>query len=388
MNEKMYDNFLQPLKNRPGMQPDQEFKENLHKKLSSMAHEQKRAKKGIGKHLIPNLLTAAILFIGIFAGYEVIFKEKHEIESKHSNHSDIQDVNQVELSEQKAKETVGIAFVHASVLYNGGGPEMGEVFSYNGKSYRYMVEDFITKEKVLAYLEEVYTKEVANRIYGAMDFIEYNGKLAQPNRQMSGNLLWQDAEIASRKQLNDLSWSIEFKVPIDQGVSDPFRIYHISLKYEDGWKLDGSLPFTTKNSRDIEAGQTHTFQLTDEQMIVYKAFSKDLNETHLKGLDPISIALLYVQAEWEGRYDIAYALYTDREGYVNWTKEYDENIPSSDRISRKQIPIAYAGFAEGKFIQTGDFTGYIEFTNSGSKHGFQMIQDEDGIWNVAFMPLQ
>ena len=123
-------------------------------------------------------------------------------------------------------------------------------------------------------------------------------------------------------------------------------------------------------------------------MIVYKAFSKDLNETHLKGLDPISIALLYVQAEWEGRYDIAYALYTDREGYVNWTKEYDENIPSSDRMSRKQIPIAYAGLTDGKFFQTGDFTGYIEFTNSDSKHGFQMIQDEDGIWNVAFMPLQ
>jgi hypothetical protein len=73
---------------------------------------------------------------------------------------------------------------------------------------------------------------------------------------------------------------------------------------------------------------------------------------------------------------------------VNWTKEYDENIPSSDRMLRKQIPITYAGLAEGKFIPTGDFTGYIEFTNSSSKHGFQMIQDEDGIWNVAFMPLQ
>ncbi|MGG3563243.1 DL-endopeptidase inhibitor IseA family protein [Neobacillus rhizosphaerae] len=388
MNEKMYDKFLQPLKNRTDLQPDLKFKENLHKKLTSMAHEQKSAKRGIGKHLLPNLLTAALLLIGIVAGYEVIFTEKHEIESKHSTLPEGNETKQAELTEQIAKETVGVAFAHVSVIYNGGGPEMGEVFSYNGKSYRYMGEDFITKEKVLAYLEEVYTKEVANRIYGAMDFIEYNGKLAQPNRQMSGNLLWQDAEIGSRKKLNDLSWSIEFKVPVDQGVSDPFKIYHISLKYEDGWKLDGSLPFTTKNSRDIEADQNQTFQLNDEQMIVYKAFSKDLNETHLKGLNPISVAMLYVQAEWEGRYDIGYALYTDREGYVNWTKEYDKNIPSSDRMSRKQIPIAYAGLAEGKFIQTGDFTGYIEFTNSGSKHGFQMIQDEDGIWNVAFMPMQ
>lgn len=390
MNEKMYDSFLQPLKNRPDLEPDQAFKENLHKKLTTIAQEQKPAKKGIRKHLLPNLLTAAVLVIGMIAGYDVIFQEKHEIESKHATPPENADIKQLELTDQKVKETVGLAFDHALIIYNGGGPEMGEVFSYKGESYRYFGEDFKTKEKIFAYLQEVYTKEAANRIFGAMDIIEYQGKLAQPNRVANANLLWQQADIASRKQINDENWNIEFKVPVDLAVTNPFRIYHISLKYENGWKLDGSLPFNT-NIEGVKVEEPVVdpgFQLNDEQMKVYKSFSRDLNETHLKNLDPVSIAMLYVQAELEGRYDIAYALYTDRAGYVQWTKEYDEKIPVSDRPVRKIIPKSYAGLAEGKFIKTGEFTGYVQFTNSNGEHGFQMVMDEDGIWNVAFMPLQ
>ncbi|MDQ1146003.1 ribosomal protein S17E [Bacillus sp. SORGH_AS 510] len=390
MNEKMYDSFLQPLKNRPDLEPDQVFKENLHKKLTAMAQEQKTAKRGIRKHLLPNLLTAAVLIIGMIAGYDVIFKEKHEIESKHATPAENTVIKQMKLTDQKAKETVGLAFEHALIIYNGGGPEMGEVFSYKGESYRYLGEDFNTKKKILAYLQDVYTKEAANRIFGALDIIEYQGKLAQPNRVANANLLWQQAEIASRKQINDVNWNIEFKVPVDLADTDPFRIYHIGLKYENGWKLDGSLPFSA-NIEGVKVEEPVVdsgFQLNDEQMKVYKSFSRDLNENHLKDLDPVSIAMLYVQAEFEGRYDIAYALYTDRAGYVQWTKEYDEKIPVSNRPVRKIIPKSYAGLAEGKFIKTGEFTGYVQFTNSVGEHGFQMVMDEDGIWNVAFMPLQ
>ena len=59
--------------------------------------------------------------------------------------------------------------------------------------------------------------------------------------------------------------------------------------------------------------------------------------SHLKGLEPITIAKLYVQAGIDKKYDVKYALYTDREELVLWTKEEDEEIPDNHRTTNEQI---------------------------------------------------
>jgi hypothetical protein len=129
--------------------------------------------------------------------------------------------------------------------------------------------------------------------------------------------------------------------------------------------------------------------LSAKEQEVYTNFLKDLNEQHLKGLEPISIAKLYVQSQLDNKYDVAYALYTDREGFVQWTEEEDEKIPHSDRGTKEQVLNTFKGIEAGKFVQTSDFEGYIEYKpNLESKSGFQMIKDDDGIWNVSFQPIQ
>ncbi|MGO4544431.1 RNA polymerase subunit sigma [Paenibacillus sp. 2TAB23] len=153
--------------------------------------------------------------------------------------------------------------------------------------------------------------------------------------------------------------------------------------------------FNRENTNELTPSPTSTslldFKLSDKEQEAYTNFQKDLNEQQLKELEPISIAKLYVEARLDNKNDVAYALYTDREGYVQWTKEEDEKILISDRGEREQILKTFNNIENGKFIQTSDFTGYIEYQSSEdakNKSGFQMIKDDDGIWNVSFQPIQ
>lgn len=133
------------------------------------------------------------------------------------------------------------------------------------------------------------------------------------------------------------------------------------------------------------------FKLSAKEQDVYNKFQKDMNEQHLNGQEPISIAKLYVQARLDNKNDVVYALYTDKKGHVQWTKEEDGKLPNSDRGTTEQILKTFNNIEEGKFVQTSDFEGYIEYQSrkdAESKSGFQMIKDEDGIWNVAFQPIQ
>ncbi|TDF92817.1 RNA polymerase subunit sigma [Paenibacillus piri] len=135
----------------------------------------------------------------------------------------------------------------------------------------------------------------------------------------------------------------------------------------------------------------HEFKLSAKEQEVYNNFQKDLKKHHLSGLEPISIAKLYVQASLDSKNDVVYALFTDKKGHVQWTKEEDEKVPNSDRGTSEQILKTFNNIEKGKFIQTSDFEGYIEYqTSEDEKHksGFKMIRDDDGIWKVSFLPIQ
>jgi hypothetical protein len=140
-----------------------------------------------------------------------------------------------------------------------------------------------------------------------------------------------------------------------------------------------------------EEPEEELFELTSLEKQAYSNFQKDLNLEHLEGLEPISIAKLYVYAGFNQHTEVEYALYTDRKERIQWSKEEDEKIPVSHRATEKQILSQFKNIEKGVFIKTSDYEGYIEFKaseESVGKSGFQMIQNEDGIWQVAFMPIQ
>ena len=146
----------------------------------------------------------------------------------------------------------------------------------------------------------------------------------------------------------------------------------------------------TVEDKVIVEGKTESnlFELTAKEEEVYSNFQPDLNSKHLGGLEPISIAKLYVKAGFDKKYNVQYALYTNREGNIQWSKEEDERIPESHRGTDEQFIEQFGNINKGTFVQTSDYEGYIEYDLGEGTNGFQMIKNEDGVWQVSFMPIQ
>lgn len=145
------------------------------------------------------------------------------------------------------------------------------------------------------------------------------------------------------------------------------------------------------NHDDDSTSEDILFELTSEEQLAYKRFAEDFDTAHLKNLEPLSIAKLYVQASYEQNFEMQYELMTDRAESIMWDKEYDANIPLEDRASPKEVVSLFTNLEEGEFINTEEHAGFIKFNRTNDAEGvagFQMIQNEDGVWQVAFMPLQ
>gem|GEM_PF-2681848 len=131
--------------------------------------------------------------------------------------------------------------------------------------------------------------------------------------------------------------------------------------------------------------------LTDEESEAYASFSENLDQETLRSLSPMSIAKIYVQAIFDEKDDVLYELYTDRPDYIMWKKEEDEQFSKQDRGNRRLTEETYNHLAEGEFVETGENEGYIKYYRSedpDSLMGFKLIRNENGIWQVAFMPIQ
>ncbi|WP_019412578.1 hypothetical protein [Paenisporosarcina sp. TG20] len=170
--------------------------------------------------------------------------------------------------------------------------------------------------------------------------------------------------------------------------ADPSQVPNSNIEPSPIPDLNGK---ATKPSLPEEEIKDTLFDLTSIEEQAYDNFKKDLDLAHLADLEPISVAKLHIYSSYNQDTEVLYALYTDREERILWTKEEDEIIPESDRGSKEQILALFEGFENGTFIKTSEYEGYIEFKTSEdaeTKSGFQMIQNVDGIWQVAFMPIQ
>lgn len=124
---------------------------------------------------------------------------------------------------------------------------------------------------------------------------------------------------------------------------------------------------------------------------VYSSLKFEPEGEHVQGLSPMSVAKLYIHALYERDYDIAYALYTDRNDHIQWSKSDDAQIPEADRPTLAQVKQQFRNFETGRFLQTSPYEGYVEFYPEGTDEepsGFAMIKNENDSWQVAFMPLQ
>ncbi|MGG0821260.1 alpha/beta hydrolase [Paenibacillus turicensis] len=151
------------------------------------------------------------------------------------------------------------------------------------------------------------------------------------------------------------------------------------------------------NNNHADTNQTNNLEsslLTESEQQVYDELLQKLDKQKLIGLEPLSVAKLYVQASFDQQHDLQYFLYTTREGHVQWTKEeHEQDLQKQDKSSLanelENSKRLFKNIEKGSFVSTSDYEGYIKYEKDGDKDaGFQMVQDEDGIWKVAFMPIQ
>lgn len=128
--------------------------------------------------------------------------------------------------------------------------------------------------------------------------------------------------------------------------------------------------------------------VTEAEIAAYNAFKKTRDAKLLADLSPISIARLYFLADIEGDDALQYAFYTEREESIAWSYEQQLTFPAFDRLSLDEAVELFEAVSSGIFVHIDDNEGNIAFKMNGIELGFQLIKNDGGIWQVAFMPMQ
>lgn len=122
---------------------------------------------------------------------------------------------------------------------NSGSSETVEIFSYNGKEYRYLSEDVDSKDKLLNYLMKSYTKQ-ASEFFIKKFIIVHEGRLAQLDVD-TDNLLGFDKATAKMISMTPTKRVYKVNVPSTKAAKDKEGSKYIMVKFEkvgDYWRVD------------------------------------------------------------------------------------------------------------------------------------------------------
>ncbi|SFA70949.1 MULTISPECIES: hypothetical protein [unclassified Bacillus (in: firmicutes)] len=366
MNNQEMNGFLNPLKNRPDLEPDQEFTMNLKRRLmlneKNISSEKVRGRKNWG--VIFSLCTAIVLFAILSASFLTKQTTNPEQASEHSPDVEIPKESFPIFNELISETPAYKQLYEKIVLITGMREESKVVISYLEAMKR---KDLMELKK---YVDESVVNEKSQSLF---TFYESMNEKTIILRGIVPNMEENRFEIL---------------ISFEDTKENPYLIQHsIFLNTEDEQKVkieDGLLKSDDKKVETVK----NEFELTNAERENYEWFKKDYDESNLKDLSPISVAKLYVQAKLDGDRETEYELYTSRSDHILWTKEEHLSFPATDSGTKEQILADFSGIEEGKFIQTSDIEGYVSFTNANGEMGCRMVKDENGVWKVGFMPTQ
>jgi hypothetical protein len=132
--------------------------------------------------------------------------------------------------------------VHAKAIYayaSRGGSEFNpELFNYNTVEYRYLSSDLGSKQQLMNYIKRAYTHNAA-AFYLQTQFLEYNGRMAQPNVDL-GNTL--DYSRATARMVSKTAQTAVFELSVPPvGTTGVNENVVVKLKKVSGyWRIDVS----------------------------------------------------------------------------------------------------------------------------------------------------
>jgi hypothetical protein len=125
-------------------------------------------------------------------------------------------------------------------VMSGGASDGGPILSFpiNGVDYRYLGKDIDTKEKLMEYLQAVYTQEASEELIKKARIVEHQGRMAQPNGDYGSLMQPEKAQASLVKETADTK-QYELKVPLGDDASIPPEIVLVEVKKTgESWKLN------------------------------------------------------------------------------------------------------------------------------------------------------
>ncbi|WP_322922337.1 DL-endopeptidase inhibitor IseA family protein [Paenibacillus campi] len=109
-------------------------------------------------------------------------------------------------------------------------------FQYKGMSYRYLSEDIGTRAKLSDYLQQAFTRQASDALIGKF-FIQYNGRMAQPDADGGSMLDW-ERSTAKMISMTNTARVYRLTVPYANNAAPVERIV-VKFSLVDGlWKVN------------------------------------------------------------------------------------------------------------------------------------------------------
>ncbi|MCS7464189.1 hypothetical protein N0M98_29225 [Paenibacillus doosanensis] len=164
--------------------------------------------------------------------------------------------------------------------------------------------------------------------------------------------------------------------------------------YEAVWEADSEGIMILQQTDQVRPNETAQWTLSSEMEKRYEQFAEKKDEELLRKLSPLDVFKFYVKASEAGDYEVSYALFI---------KDPDYDIPSYQSyindISNDKVTIERSRKMWTELKQTHELVEEIDeksaviwmtdgIGNPKEEKAFQLIQNREGIWKVAWMPLQ
>ncbi|MEH7383414.1 hypothetical protein V7138_23345 [Bacillus sp. JJ1533] len=353
MNNRNDEKWLQPLKNRPDLEPNPVFAKELKEALTDEYRIKRRDFPWL-KMWLP--LAMAVLLFSIITVSYVTNNQEHgqkPVETEETTKEVNPDFD-VLLAENPAYQQM-----YNSVLKFTGINEASKLVVNFFEALHVEDKDFL-KENVFFVANPEKEVEVLLDFYKGMDM--------------------RSLEVHSFKE-SQAEPSVEIVFSYKQNNEE--KLHHIHVNYLEEGQTEIYAPldeYVPEIENDLE--------LNEQERAAYEAFKVDHNPEELRNLGPISVAKIYIQANADGDQETSYALYTTREERVMWSKEEDKKYWEQETRDPDNEKKPFYGLGSGTFIQQNDNEGYISYRTKNGDMGFQMVKDENGVWKVSFMPIQ
>lgn len=237
---------------------------------------------------------------------------------------------------------------------SGGGYKNREynTFLYNDLAYRYLSSKIDTKGKLMTYLTQSMTSQVAEQLVEDLEILEYKGKLAQQEADIGSIEDWRKATAEIIKKETN---KVQYRLTVPLGESTEKIMYIVKYQFVEniGWKVNKK-PVVDLDISD-KINPIHTLftnlmtnpQIAQEQLLPTSYF--DVSKFK-KGINKIELSKL--KEVERGSYHVEFMATI----FVELEKDYNGPLTSGE--NKMYFVVEPNGYMDFKIQQVGQIRMY------------------------------